>query len=453
MNSNSDGFDPAIHSTLHINGELKRWGDRWVVRAFTMSELAAWNWIAKLGGDFKTVYSVLYERVLSGPRDSSESNPCNASIGSPERPYVSSESELGLHVKSIIASYGEKVAAFFLIYSTPYNRAAVQEALGSHLQKLSSEHYYESGLALQLAIKREMDLTEAESSEGSLSFIQRTMTEEFIGDLQDWRANAHLKCEEVLGGFEQQQLNFTEKFESATTFYRSSLNRYRALTKRTIRWAAKEIKLAEADWEAKKSRLKEQLEINSTISYWQTREQAHAWAKYFWLFSLVVIMLGTLCVMRASGESFEKSIHPKLVAALSNDEENKTTNLSPSQAPIPLKKAIDGVGDVRMDITPDVVVAILIKGAGAILILVFSGILLKVALRQYTNNVALSVFAGERIAFIKTYLALMDEGKLDGREDRNLVLQALFRSSSGNVSDIPITTPTEILVRGAEIKS
>jgi hypothetical protein len=60
---------------------------------------------------------------------------------------------------------------------------------------------------------------------------------------------------------------------------------------------------------------------------------------------------------------------------------------------------------------------------------------IRVLVRNYLSHVHLSHDAEERIAMMKTYLALLEEGKLEDKH-RNLILQALFRpASTGIVKD------------------
>ena len=61
--------------------------------------------------------------------------------------------------------------------------------------------------------------------------------------------------------------------------------------------------------------------------------------------------------------------------------------------------------------------------------------LIRILVRNYLSHVHLSHDASERVAMMKTYLALLEEGKLEDKH-RNLVLQALFRpASTGIVKD------------------
>ena len=62
--------------------------------------------------------------------------------------------------------------------------------------------------------------------------------------------------------------------------------------------------------------------------------------------------------------------------------------------------------------------------------------LIRLLVRNYLSHVHLAHDAAERVAMMQTYLALIEEGKLQDEGHRNLILQALFRpASSGIVKD------------------
>jgi hypothetical protein len=61
--------------------------------------------------------------------------------------------------------------------------------------------------------------------------------------------------------------------------------------------------------------------------------------------------------------------------------------------------------------------------------------LIRVLVRNYLSHVHLLHDAAERVAMMKTYLALLEEGKLEDKH-RNLILQALFRpAATGIIKD------------------
>ena len=76
------------------------------------------------------------------------------------------------------------------------------------------------------------------------------------------------------------------------------------------------------------------------------------------------------------------------------------------------------------------------------------GALIKITLRQFNTHSHMALDAAERITFTKTYLALLNEGKLKADEDRRLILESLFRSSQpGSLAEIPFSSPIEPVLK------
>lgn len=75
---------------------------------------------------------------------------------------------------------------------------------------------------------------------------------------------------------------------------------------------------------------------------------------------------------------------------------------------------------------------------------------LRLVVRMFLSHVHLATDAGERLVMVKTYLALLEGDRLASKEDRQLILQALFRpASDGIVKDEGIPPSfLEVLTRG-----
>lgn len=85
------------------------------------------------------------------------------------------------------------------------------------------------------------------------------------------------------------------------------------------------------------------------------------------------------------------------------------------------------------------------------LIGVFGVWALRLVVRMFLSHLHLLADAGERIVMVQTYLSLLEGDQLEGKEDRQLILQALFRpASDGIVKDegVPFSF-AEILTRTA----
>ena len=204
MNPSRQEFDPAFDSALYLNGNLEVWGDKMRIRGFLYTQMEAWQWLADLSDDFKQVHSVFFG-ILTKVKDSTELEQCRVSLGSVDRPYIDAFSELGLYIKSVLENHGALVAAFFVIYCLPSNRERINTKLGETLRSLASEHFYESALAIQLTINREINSTENDESTKSLMLTQRSATADLIKELQLSRTHVAKTENELLAEFDSKR--------------------------------------------------------------------------------------------------------------------------------------------------------------------------------------------------------------------------------------------------------
>ena len=73
----------------------------------------------------------------------------------------------------------------------------------------------------------------------------------------------------------------------------------------------------------------------------------------------------------------------------------------------------------------------------------------RLAVRNYLSHLHLKADADERIVMVKTYLSLAEGGRVESAEDRQIILQSLFRpASNGLVKDegVPLSF-AEVLTR------
>lgn len=73
----------------------------------------------------------------------------------------------------------------------------------------------------------------------------------------------------------------------------------------------------------------------------------------------------------------------------------------------------------------------------------------RLTIRMFLSHIHLSTDANERVTMVKTYLALIEDGKIPSDDDRKLILQCLFRpASDGIVKDEGLPHPAlDVLTR------
>lgn len=445
----SQEYDPAVDSTLYVNEILLVTGDRSSVRGWVLRQMHEWNWLAKTDSILSEIHTLLFKGTLQAALENTELNPCNVTIGSKSEPYIDANSEVGIHIKEIVESHGEVVAAFFVAYRYPHNRKLVTENLGESFRLFAAEKFYESGLALQLILNLDLNTKNETQTNASLQLIQREQTSNYLSDLDSSRIFIQKKANALTETLDKKEAELT--IVELNT--RKTLIRYQKITKRGLRYAASKMQKAEEEWSTTRARLKEQLEIDQSVSHWKSLKETHACAKTGWLSTAIALMVLTTVMMLFYyvGGGVSGIINSRFSASTVNqaaNQPNKTDSVLTEASSSNEKLSIGGISA-----DPKVIASFAINISGAVLMLTFLVALIRISLRRYSINASLAENATERLAFIRTYLSLMDENKLDAREDRILVLQALFRSSSQiTTSDPHFTSPIELILKPSETK-
>lgn len=90
----------------------------------------------------------------------------------------------------------------------------------------------------------------------------------------------------------------------------------------------------------------------------------------------------------------------------------------------------------------------------SVLVISLLSFTLRLSSKHYSTQQHLYLEAEERKTMLKTYLALMNEGKLVEQEDRKVALDALFRpAQTGMVADAGNIVPTDSIIRIVEKQS
>jgi len=91
-----------------------------------------------------------------------------------------------------------------------------------------------------------------------------------------------------------------------------------------------------------------------------------------------------------------------------------------------------------------------LKLMATILIISLGSFVIRFAARQYSSHQHLALEAAERQTMLKTYIGLMENGKLDEHEDRKIALNTMFKpAQTGIVADYSVS-PAESVIRIVE---
>ncbi len=164
----------------------------------------------------------------------------------------------------------------------------------------------------------------------------------------------------------------------------------------------------------------EKLAMKDSFKFWE--EQGESYNKQYWIY--IALSFAITVILLISTSNFLNNSHLSISSVISCFADNNSTIKAEE---IITKKEIWQYGFLILSIT---------------LTLWFVRILMKIALSNYH----LTVDAKERIVMIRTYLALMQEGKGFEQDDRKVILDNVFRPTNhGIIKDEASITLTDIL--------
>ncbi|WP_413664498.1 DUF6161 domain-containing protein [Microbulbifer sp. CNSA002] len=197
---------------------------------------------------------------------------------------------------------------------------------------------------------------------------------------------------------------------------RKVLRKFVTLKTTYIRRSSKVLSIAEKEVSSAKDVYLSQVELNAAVTYWETKKSTHNNSRKIWLGFLITLLVIT-------------SISPFLIMKY-----------------LPVKELADDKLLLNV-LNP----ATLITTVLVISILSFS---IRLCSKQFSTQQHLYLEAEERKTMLKTYLALMNEGKLVEQEDRKLALDALFRpAQTGMVTESGNIVPSDSVVKIIERQS
>ncbi|GGD73522.1 DUF6161 domain-containing protein [Lacimicrobium alkaliphilum] len=226
--------------------------------------------------------------------------------------------------------------------------------------------------------------------------------EESATDFELWKQSEKSKHEQ----WKDQQL---QDFES---YSRQLLRRYVSEKTRYIRRTNEVLQTGEETVEKAKDVYLSQIELDASVTYWESKKDVHKGSRKIWLIAMFALVALT-------------AFSPLLVSLL----------------PVP-------------DLTED---KLLLNAFNpmtlitSVLLISLLSFCIRLCSKQYSTQQHLYLEAEERKTMLKTYLALMNEGKLVEQEDRKVALDTLFRAAqTGIVAENGSIVPSETIIRIVE---
>lgn len=424
-----------------------------VVAAILASDFKQWDWIEKVKSSEAQEYHYShitlamdevqsYVEIIKNERSDSSSTQLNIKY------YISSHGELGEFVLQTRHQHGDLVA-FYILQIAPIDLDSAHRSI-NHSETIRKSSTYEYQLAHFLYFQH---INAGDYINGNTNKQLKTLVSNFSDEaqlsLEDLK-NTSEKARRILSDTSKKSAHEQTRSKRRALI---ALRRYRKVFL-TVRNEANTAKIAAGnDLKNAYNTYHAQVDLTSSIVYWNEKVIQHNKSKWRWLgvvvFSVILTFASPVLYYTIGGASALversdiKASYPlapppstdssKSTEAASNPELNSKEN-SKSLTDNTLRKVAfaSGIADLT----------------GAALIVALMSVLLRLSLRQYNTYMFLGHDAEERVTMLKTYLALSNEGKLTADGDMKLVLEALFRpSQSSAIPDSTPATPIELVIK------
>jgi hypothetical protein len=422
---------------LYINNETPIHLSLEECRDWISRELNAWTWMTKMERSLiqfsKEVHSSLFSRPLNALAQTlsthEDDGELELTIGDKYTPYIESTSSDGILISNTQQQFDTIVALITLIHISQEN----QKAFGNNptFLQLINHSKYQTQLGIQIAIQ----------NSNIYEFTRKT----HIDRLDTLANNFNSRSIEVQKNIEAEGRNVKKTAKDTITdltkhssrisnmFQRRTIA-YKGYAKRAAAKAKIDFHAAGVDLTSARDAYNLKIELDTSVSYWEKKMVNHNKMKAFWLGMVILsmaIMFTTVVLYYKFGGA-----HANFAAYAGSTATEKNSQEPASQSTSPTPTVAGVIGLAIADLT---VIALLIT---------LISVVVRIALRQFNTHSQLGLEAEERITFTKTYLALLNEGKLRDDADRRLILEALFKPSQAITgAEIGFSTPIELILK------
>ncbi|WP_324729821.1 DUF6161 domain-containing protein [Pseudomonas chlororaphis] len=465
---------PEVHELiLRLNDEKIRFENKKELQTYLDLQIQHWKWLTKLPSAYRESGRAIFETYFLSPIHEVEQDTINPAsrefrLGNEKMPFILYDSDEGFLITKTRNEYDDVTAALTIVYLNRHTRSAIHRDGQISALTQNDRLSFEKSVAIQIAIS-----LKGFSSIGSdaRSSVMRETLERFVShaDLATDAINNYVT--DIINSTSSAKSDIDDIASSLTAAYLKRRKRYSAYMIKVRNSARAAVSEAVNTLASAKMAYHDQVDLDASVHYWSARKRNHSIFKVIWFFAILLsmlIMFGSVLGYYGAGGAMglsnmihqqrtEESISSKPSSTLADSQLSSTppSNLASTPtkvAPITSESTASSLtpsspiavaGHTRSELT--LAVADL---AGVALLITLLGILIKITLRQFNTHSYLALEAEERITFTKTYLALLNEGKLKSEEDRKLVLESLFRSTkSGAVEEIPFSSPVELIFK------
>lgn len=323
---------------------------------------------------------------------------------------------------------------FALLHITDltYNELSVVARQNNHYADLMKIYSTQNAIAINMVLlfknKQQGTTAYVDSIEAMYKEFTYTLScvEEKLSQSVDEYNN---KINSIIDKHESLYKKTKEKFKRWSERCLAGIKKTRVFAENTFIESKEDIKQAATAYH-------EQVDLDASVCYWLSRKSTNQRNSFIWLIFGVggSIALTFILLVEYYAKGGIVGISKKF--AESGDEVGGTALTVTSMA-------IDsGMEHLVFNTT------------GAALVVTLMAVIIRVALRQFNTYSHLSLEAEERVTMVKTYLALLNEGKLKSDQDRHLALEALFRTSqTGMIAETAFNSPVDIIVKSLADKA
>ena len=445
-------------TVLTINDEEMHFSGVDSLKSYLQEELDSWKWMRDMKA-FGAISNDLYNKFvlhhispLMNKIEGGTDGGAEFVIKDLRFPYIKSDSEDGQLITRGRHEQGNVVGLFLVIYLCPESQELIRRSPAVKSFVEDGQYSYEQAFALKLVM--------ANIDFGNLSYEARVGTNDELVERFSQRVKESYSA---LDEFEEDvklrlayiESTYEKRFSQIDHNLKRRFERYKSFSSDVKADTGKKLSDAQQDLKSAKDAYHDQVDLDASVQYWSHRLTTHTRAKYLWLFAVVCFMgitfFGLISYYGYGAVSgLSKSLHfvslplatePQIASA----SEPAKSGAKVVEATKPVNISEDKILLGRTTSELSLAMADLV---GAALALTLFGVLIRIGLRQFNSHSHCALDASERVTFVKTYLALLGEGKLKSDEDRRVILESLFRTSQpGVATEIPFSSPIELILK------
>lgn len=350
----------------------------------------------------------------------------------------------GQFINSVFDKYGYIIASFAIISISDLTYTALSDALEPNgmLKGLFPRYSNQNSWAVSLVVlfRHELDnqcvglhLASAHEAHGQFMSTLSSLEE---GIVQSSKKHKE-KLDEVIS------LHESLYEEAKSKFKRISLRCIRAINRVRTR-AKSDFEQSRADLRQAAIAYHEQVDLDASVTYWKSKRDGNNRKASIWFIFGIGGSVGATFYLLA--KYYAKGGIVGIAANLADTADKAKI------AGIDVANNVQSVAAATT--TNSGMEHLVFNTTGAALVVTLMAVIIRVALRQFNTYSHLSLEAEERVTMVKTYLALLNEGKLNSDQDRHLALEALFRTSqTGMIAETSFNSPVDIIVKSLADKA